>query len=55
MVLVKFIWEIRVEDKIDFYKGFGYKPVPGRDPIGLDNAKYFPMEYQVLNLPSNMG
>jgi GNAT superfamily N-acetyltransferase len=39
-----------IENKITFYKGFGYKLIPGRDKISLDEEVYWPMERKVVSL-----
>jgi len=44
-----------IEGKIPFYKGFGYRRIPGRKPIVLDNEKYFPMEHKVVYLPLKLN
>jgi GNAT superfamily N-acetyltransferase len=44
-----------IEEKIPFYKGFGYRKIPGRKPIVLDNKKYFPMEHKVVYLPFKLA
>jgi ribosomal protein S18 acetylase RimI-like enzyme len=40
-----------IENKIGFYEGFGYKKIPGREPIKLDGEVYYPMEHRVMSLP----
>jgi GNAT superfamily N-acetyltransferase len=36
-----------IKDKLDFYKGFGYKVV-GETPLRLDDEEYWPMEKPVI-------
>jgi GNAT superfamily N-acetyltransferase len=43
-----------IGERITFYESFGYKKIPGRDPIKLDAEIYYPMEYKVMNPPFNM-
>jgi GNAT superfamily N-acetyltransferase len=40
-----------IENKIQFYEGFGYRLTPGRKPIVLDDETYHPMEHKVVYLP----
>jgi GNAT superfamily N-acetyltransferase len=40
-----------IENKIGYYEDFDYKTIPGRDPIQLDDIKYFPMEHKVIYHP----
>jgi GNAT superfamily N-acetyltransferase len=40
-----------IEQKIPWYKSFDYELILGRDPIVLDDEKYFPMQHKVVYLP----
>lgn len=37
-----------IENKVDWYRGFGYEPIPGHAAISLDDEKYHPMHRKVL-------
>lgn len=37
-----------IENMVEFYKNFGYKQMPGAQPIPLDDEKYYLMEHALL-------
>jgi hypothetical protein len=43
-----------IENKVEWYKKFGYSLIGGRVPISLDDKKYFPMEHKIIYHPFNL-
>ena len=40
-----------IENKIPYYRGFGYEITPGREKISLDDEVYWPMQHKIACLP----
>jgi GNAT superfamily N-acetyltransferase len=38
-----------LSERESFYESFGFKRIPGREPLRLDNEVYFPMEKEIVH------
>ena len=42
-----------IENRVDFYEGYGFKKSPGRSALTLDSETYHPMEKSILHEPED--